>query len=105
VLNHLHVITSWGISYYGCNSELDSIRASLGRLQEEVWEWLLEAGYFLIAGRIIGAAVETTTLPPTSGYVSCAFTFPYWLYREYSTFLMFPFFCIAEMRPCFLSSG
>jgi hypothetical protein len=79
VLNQLHEITSWAVSYYGCNSELDSIRASLGRLQEKMWERLLEAGYFLIACRIIGAAVEATTLPPTSGYVSCAFTFPCWL--------------------------
>lgn len=36
VLNDIHRISCWGISYYGSSPELDVARDSLGKLQENV---------------------------------------------------------------------
>jgi hypothetical protein len=68
VLHHVHAIASWGVTYYGGSIAFESVRAAVCRLQEKMWERMLDAKRFSMACSSVGAAVEAS-LAPSPGYV------------------------------------
>ena len=73
VVNDLHVVACWGLSYRGCTSELALVRDSLGKLQEDVWERLIASQTGTHYGALVCARIGEAMLAPTtnSGY-ECA---------------------------------
>jgi hypothetical protein len=63
VVNGIHTIACWGLSFYGSSPELGVVRDSVGRLQERVWEQLIDLGKFTAAMRSIEAAIQATIAP------------------------------------------
>jgi hypothetical protein len=60
IVNDTHKIACWGLSYYGSSLELFFIRDYVGRLQERVWEQLIDLKDCSAAMVSIEAAVQPT---------------------------------------------
>lgn len=63
VVNGIHTIACWGLSYYGSSPELGVVRDSVGRLQETVWEQLIDVKHHWVAMVSIEAAIKATIAP------------------------------------------
>ncbi|KAG0580487.1 hypothetical protein KC19_4G176900 [Ceratodon purpureus] len=63
VLHHVHSITVWGVAYYAGSIAFESLRPLVCKLQEKMWERMLEAKRFSMACTSIGAAIEASLAP------------------------------------------
>ena len=66
-VDDLHKFACWGLSYYDSCPALADVRDSLGKLQENVWERALDAGFGALACKRIGAAINAQSA--NSGYI------------------------------------
>jgi hypothetical protein len=66
-VDDLHKFACWGLSFYGSCPALADVRDSLGKLQENVWERVIDAGYGVRACKRIGAAINAPSA--NSGYI------------------------------------
>lgn len=62
VLSHVQSITSWNVTYYTCIN-FECSRAAVCKLQEEIWQQMLDVKWFLTGCISIGAAKEALLLP------------------------------------------
>jgi hypothetical protein len=65
VVNGIHTIACWGLLFYGSSPELGVVRDSVGRLQEIVWQQLIDVNYYMVAMKSIEAAIQATIAPTT----------------------------------------
>jgi hypothetical protein len=66
-VDDLHKFACWGLSFYGSCPALADVRDSLGKLQENVWERVIDIGFGELACKRIGAAINAPSA--NSGYI------------------------------------
>jgi hypothetical protein len=65
-VDDLHKFACWGLSFYGSCPALADVRDSLGKLQENVWERVIDIGFGELACKRIGAAINA---PSSSSFI------------------------------------